>query len=244
AAETYPLSQIKADERIVTATPYYKYSAAGSLGTYQPEKYMLDNIESADDAFATVLAKAGTVNRDKVELRIINDTRTGKNAFKGGSLGNGIIDTEAQAEGFFDYAPVAAKTDTDLDGMPDEWERANGLNPEVADNNLVNSEGYTALEAYINSLMGEAYSADFRQSGITVIPSDEAGISYDNATATLNVSDIALGSQLTVYSTDGRVCSVSYIDSTATSLAHLPSGIYLLHITSPSLTPAVLKIAR
>ncbi|MDE6393943.1 MAG: hypothetical protein K2K77_01265, partial [Duncaniella sp.] len=26
AAETYPLSQIKADERIVTATPYYKYS--------------------------------------------------------------------------------------------------------------------------------------------------------------------------------------------------------------------------
>ena len=243
-AETYSLSQIKAPERIVTATPYYKYTAAGSIGNYQPQTYMLENIESADAAYATVLEKAGTVNRDKVELRVINDVRTGKNANTGGTQGNGIIDTETQAEGFFTYTPVAAKADTDKDGMPDEWERANGLNPDVADNNLVNSDGYTALEAYINSLMGESYATDFRQSGIAIVSSDEAGINYDGATATLNVSEVALGSLLTVYATDGRVCSASRIGSTATSLSHLPAGIYLLHITSPAITPAVIKIAR
>ena len=244
SAESYSLSQIKAPERIVTATPYYKYTAAGTIGNYQPQKYMLDNIESADAAYATVLDKAGTVNRDKVELRVINDTRTGKNANAGGTLRNGIIDTETQAEGFFTYTAATSKTDTDHDGMPDEWERANGLNPEVADNNLVNSEGYTALEAYINSLMGESYASDFRQSGIQVVSSDKAGIKYDGASATLSVSDVAVGSFLTVYTTDGKVCASSRIKSTSTSLSHLPSGIYLLHITSPLITPAVLKIVR
>ncbi|MDE6684759.1 MAG: T9SS type A sorting domain-containing protein [Duncaniella sp.] len=179
-----------------------------------------------------------------MELRVINDARTGKNANAGGTLRNGIIDTETQAEGFFTYTAATSKTDTDHDGMPDEWERANGLNPEVADNNLVNSEGYTALEAYINSLMGESYASDFRQSGIQVVSSDKAGIKYDGASATLSVSDVAVGSLLTVYTTDGKVCASSHIKSTSTSLSQLPSGIYLLHITSPLITPAVLKIVR
>lgn len=243
AAETYSLDQIKADSRITTATPWYRYTPAGAVGKYIPEKYMLEHIETADEALATVLAKAGTINRDKVETRIINDTRTGVNANQGGTLGNGIIDTESQAEGFFAYATATAKTDSDSDGMPDEWEKANGLNPEAADNNLVNSDGYTALEAYINSLMGETYANDFKQSSIETI-SISSDITYDSRSALLSVGETAIGSTLTVYTTDGRTVSVSRIGSSTISLSSLPAGIYLLRIHGSAITPAVIKVAR
>ncbi len=47
----------------------------------------------------------------------------------------------------------AANYDTDGDGMPDVWEVAMGLNPEVADNNgVVMRDGYTNLESYLNEV--------------------------------------------------------------------------------------------
>ncbi len=43
--------------------------------------------------------------------------------------------------------------DGDSDGMPDEWERKNGLNPGVADDKGDrDGDGYTNLEEYLNSL--------------------------------------------------------------------------------------------
>lgn len=48
-------------------------------------------------------------------------------------------------------------TDTDADGMPDAWETAHGLNPNLAsDRNLVATNGYTNLENYLNELAGDA----------------------------------------------------------------------------------------
>ena len=51
-------------------------------------------------------------------------------------------------------AAIAAPTDTDSDGMPDYWETAAGLNPNLAtDRNLTNViSGYTRLEDYLNWL--------------------------------------------------------------------------------------------
>ena len=47
--------------------------------------------------------------------------------------------------------------DSDADGMPDEWEKANNLNPQDAsDRNLVAEDGYTMLEHYINELAGDS----------------------------------------------------------------------------------------
>ncbi len=45
-------------------------------------------------------------------------------------------------------------TDTDQDGMPDDWEVAHGLNPHVQDHNetSLSSEGYSNLEVYLNEL--------------------------------------------------------------------------------------------
>ena len=43
--------------------------------------------------------------------------------------------------------------DTDQDGMPDTWETAHGLNPNVANNNGdFDNDGYTDLEEYLNEL--------------------------------------------------------------------------------------------
>ena len=48
---------------------------------------------------------------------------------------------------------TAPPTDTDKDGMPDGWEKNNGLNPnESSDRNKLTSDGYTMLEKYLNSL--------------------------------------------------------------------------------------------
>jgi hypothetical protein len=54
---------------------------------------------------------------------------------------------------------MPAKADADKDGMPDEWEQANGLNPadstDVKGNKLHNH--YTNIEFYINSLVPKSF---------------------------------------------------------------------------------------
>ena len=74
----------------------------------------------------------------------------------------GIIDHPTDAEGFPAYPQTEAPLDNDHDGMADEWETENGLDPtDPDDRNLVPTfEGYTALEVYLNSLMGEYIAMD------------------------------------------------------------------------------------
>jgi pectate lyase len=44
--------------------------------------------------------------------------------------------------------------DTDHDGMPDKWEKENGLNPKNADDrNKLAEDGYTMLEEYLNTII-------------------------------------------------------------------------------------------
>ena len=95
-------------------------------------------------------------------MRIVNDTRMGifsTTASKGG--GNGLIDTQSDTpEKWDDYvATTSSLIDSDNDGMPDEWEKANGLNPNDATDGAkygLNSQ-YTNLEVYINSLVNHLF---------------------------------------------------------------------------------------
>lgn len=109
----------------------------------------------AETAYNQVLAHVGaSLYRDEVDSRIIEEVRKGKATYGE----NGLIDSQEQVGGF----PILEQTgtvpaDTDIDGMPDEWETTNGLNPhdkkDSAGYNL--SEQYTNLEMYINSLVPE-----------------------------------------------------------------------------------------
>lgn len=241
---SYTLADIRSNERIVTGTPWYKHPSLGPVGSYIPQNYMLYDLQSADEAYNTVVEKAGTINRDKVERRVADDVRNGRVTFSGAFAGKGMgmIDTEADAEGFFPYSSdYTVPTDTDGDGMPDDWEKANNLDPMTPDNNLVNAEGYTALEVWLNSLMGELSDNDFRESSIGEITTDSE-IAYDSATRSLRVGDGSLGALLEVFGVDGRRMAMQTIASTETNLSHLPDGILLLRISSRTTTPVTLKI--
>ena len=79
--------------------------------------------------------------------------------FKYRRLGNdsykqGIITDPRQMGGYPQYRDWQPYTDSDHDGMPDEWERRNGLNPNDADdaNGDLNGDGYTNIEKYINAI--------------------------------------------------------------------------------------------
>ena len=127
------------------------------LSTTEYQDY-LTPAESAQKAYKHVLEKAGTIHRDIIERRIITDVRSGKPKYQGKSAGKqGIIDSPADAEGWPQYAPATPVADNDHDGMADEWERAHGLNPADPEDGkrVVSKEGYTALEVYLCSLMGE-----------------------------------------------------------------------------------------
>jgi hypothetical protein len=112
-------------------------------------------VQSAREALDDVLANAGAILpvRDAVDARIVNEVKTRK-ATGMGSFGKpGIIDNPEAVGGWPVYNSASALTDSDHDGMPDEWERNNGLDPNNAtDRNKLDANGYTMLEKYLNEL--------------------------------------------------------------------------------------------
>ncbi|MFD0990101.1 pectinesterase family protein [Mariniflexile jejuense] len=105
--------------------------------------------ESASEAFESVLKQAGaSLFRDAVDARIVHNTREGSANFK-----NGIIDSQNNVDGWPILKSEKAKADIDEDGMPDDWELQNKLDPKTNDANLNSIDNlYTNLEIYANSL--------------------------------------------------------------------------------------------
>lgn len=110
----------------------------------------------AINAFDDVMAYAGaSIKRDTIDKRIISETINGTFTYTGsnGST-NGLIDTQSDVGGWPFYYAEAAPADSDQDGMPDDWETANSLNPgDDSDRNTTGEDGYTMLETYLNSLV-------------------------------------------------------------------------------------------
>ena len=115
------------------------------------------SVERADKAYKRVLAKAGTIRRDAVERRVVDEVKNGTARYRGTQGSAGFIDSPADAEGWPVYVQVAPVVDNDHDGMDDAWELKNGLDPNNPDdrNKVLSKEGYTALEVYLNGLMNE-----------------------------------------------------------------------------------------
>lgn len=114
--------------------------------------------QTAVAAFPLVLDHAGcSLSRDAVDRRIIEEIRTGTARFgetyQGG--GKGIIDSQRAVGGWPQLRSLPAPLDTDHDGMPDEWERAHGLDPRDPSDGAraAGPEGFSNLEVYLNSLI-------------------------------------------------------------------------------------------
>ena len=119
---------------------------------------------SAATAFDKVMSYCGaSLYRDDVDSRYMEEARTGTATYKGSVTNeDGLIDIVADVNGYTeDNFPSKTRPegfDTDQDGMPDEWETANGLDPNNPDDanlyTLDTEKGwYTNVEVYINSLV-------------------------------------------------------------------------------------------
>lgn len=114
--------------------------------------------EQAVEAFHSVLNHAGaSLQRDVVDARIIEEVRTGHEqfgeTFRNG--GKGIIDSPHTVGGWPELRSLSAPADSDSDGMPDLWEKEQGLNPQDPGDHLAYTMNrkYTNLEVYLNSLV-------------------------------------------------------------------------------------------
>lgn len=125
-------------------------------------QYNTIGMHTAAKAYDKVLAHAGcSFVRDAVDIRIVNNVTKGNYTYEGsnGSTG-GLIDSQSDVGGWPTLKSAVAPKDSDLDGMPDAWEIANGLDPNDAKDGALYSldsrkRWYTNVEIYANSLVEE-----------------------------------------------------------------------------------------
>lgn len=153
----YSAAELLVDTVIRPTLNYYEWVSEDSVtGRYDFDTYAYAaaDYQTAEEAYQTVLDTVGCWPRDRVEMRLIKDTREGTYTYVGSkSKKKGVIDLPTDAEGFYAYRQAAPSLDSDQDGMPDEWETANGCDPQVADQNKLHTSGYTMLEMYLDYAM-------------------------------------------------------------------------------------------
>jgi hypothetical protein len=125
---------------------------------------------SAQMAFQQVLQYAGaSLHRDAVDARYMQEAADGTATYTGTATKTGDGKTITHRPGIIDFVKdqggyeLESVTrpegfDTDGDGMPDEWEKANGLDPatdDAAEYTLDKVGFYTNVEVYCNSLVEE-----------------------------------------------------------------------------------------
>lgn len=119
---------------------------------------------SAENAFSKVMLYCGaSLHRDEVDARYMEEARTGTATYKGSVTNQeGLIDLVSDVNGYTEANfPTGQRPDgydSDNDGMPDEWEIANGLNPnDPSDASLYTIDTqkgwYTNVEVYLNSIV-------------------------------------------------------------------------------------------
>lgn len=128
-----------------------------SIKINQPHEIQ-DNVKthSAKEAYEKILQFGGaSLVRDAIDLHVLKDVKNGSFTYKGskGST-NGIIDSQNDVGGFPNLNPGKPLPDSDSDGMPDEWEIKNKLNPKVVNSNGRDlDKNYDNIEVYFNDLV-------------------------------------------------------------------------------------------
>lgn len=225
--------------------------------------------ETAENAYKSIIDNVGAIypKRDAIDTRVIGEL-TGeipivRSEYIVGDLvtpkkgtSSGIIDTP------FNLKPVDAgddwdpwgvypsvkdeALDSDHDGMPDVWETANGLNPnDPEDRNKMTKSGYTALEVYLNELVGEIIPLEF---------DNDTAIDDVNAVSKIKIN--ASYGQLYIYS-ELPVTNVKIFDIpgslvvsrnadniSVVNISKLPKGLYIAQLTTNDNRQTSLKFRK
>ncbi|MFC4101351.1 pectinesterase family protein [Paenibacillus xanthanilyticus] len=150
------------------------------------------NPETAEAAYEHVLASAGATlpKRDAIDARVVQETkdRAGRH-----------INSQKEVGGYLEFpATVSRQADDDHDGMPNEWELANGLNPaDASDRNGIHASGYTNLEVYLNGMTG---NGSLNPKAAITSPADHTTVTEGS---TVNIS-------ATATDPDGKVAKVEF----------------------------------
>lgn len=109
--------------------------------------------QTAQEAYESVLEGVGaSVVRDEVDVRLINEVKTGSSTY-----GNGIINSPSEVGEYPELTGTKAK-DSDNDGIPNEWEDKNGLDKfDESDALTKAASGYLYVEEYANALADGSY---------------------------------------------------------------------------------------
>lgn len=117
----------------------------------QESEFSLDgdapHTQSARNAYETVLATSGaSLVRDAADARLVKGVRDRTHC---------MIDSQDEVGGWPELKTKSAPSDRDRDGMPDQWEKDHGLNPDDYEdgNRDRDKDGYTNLEEYLNGLV-------------------------------------------------------------------------------------------
>ena len=231
-------------DNILVPVKFYTQNYSFDINAYT----LLNSLETADQALQSVLQKSGCIVRDSIERRLIRECKDGTATF-GGSWKTdgiyGIIDDPIDAEMTMNadgttYCRVALPSesrpdgwDTDGDGMPDEWETANGFNPsDPSDGNYINAEGYTALEKYLCGIMGEEIKGQF---GSATSIRTEHAVKFDIQVegSALKITSGADIRTLHIFDDMGccRLTDDLKSGENTVDISFLPKGVYIVWVT-------------
>ncbi|MFV0536672.1 MAG: hypothetical protein ACK5M3_04780 [Dysgonomonas sp.] len=118
----------------------------------EPFPFIAINQDTPLLAYKRILQGAGcSLHRDTYDEKVIEGIKNNN--------GIGIIDSQTDVGGWPDLKQGIYPLDSDGDGIPDEWEIKNGLNPHSnADSREYKlSKEYTNVEVYLNSLVDNDY---------------------------------------------------------------------------------------
>jgi pectate lyase len=128
-----------------------------SIVMQHPFAAMPLTLQTADDAFKAVLASVGaSFRRDTLDARVLWNVAKGNGNFidvQGGYPHGTPFEQTLNAWPVLKSLP--APPDSDNDGMPDNWEKKYGLNPNDAKDANAHTlhKSYSNIEVYVNSLL-------------------------------------------------------------------------------------------
>ena len=134
------------DNWLMIKTPSrYTRAALRFLRAAQPFPAASVRTDSAQVASQRILADCGATlpARDAVDARVIEEIRAGTGH---------IINSQSEVGGWPEHKAAQPPSDSDLDGMLDEWERGHGLDPNDASDAAKDNDGdgYTNIEEFLN----------------------------------------------------------------------------------------------
>jgi len=112
--------------------------------------------QSATDAMNLVLQSSGAIvpARDTVDQRIIREVQSNTGSLRDCIVNCDAGDVQVPEAGWPELKAGTPPTDSDHDGIPDEWETSHGINPnDAGDGNSLAPSEYTWVEEYINNLI-------------------------------------------------------------------------------------------